>query len=411
MLATRTGLPRRSIRTGLAMLSPISSAPSRAGSSARGSGSVRCGGSRSCRMIATITVSVTGQRRSPGVLRIQAGMGMCWARPTAICSARWIHSCQGSAARRCRGRGRPGAPGAPGMPGYTRNTGQDPACLSRRGRLGAAPARPGPAALTVSSSRSCHPVGAARGVAVSYGEPYNGEAVGTAPSRMRSLDETFAESCPFSRGRRGANGAGGHSVRRVRGRADCEAITTRRTTRPLKIAGLQHWCGSNGITCAEPATNWSELHGYKAAVKAGAHIEGYIGHDEPATLFYSNVPGSGNNVTYQMTLPKDPPTLPRNNGSGGTDSFQLHPTFWLGMVMCDPNGLAEPRRGGADRSRDGALQAGQQLQHLREREPHRARATSVSARARPMRRCSSTRRAGRRGRPASAAPPSSGAPR
>jgi hypothetical protein len=116
-----------------------------------------------------------------------------------------------------------------------------------------------------------------------------------------------------------------------------------------KIAGLWHWCGSNGITCAEPATNWSELAGYKAAKKAGAHILGYIGHDEPATLFYSNVPGSGNDVTYQLKLPKDPPTLPTNNGSGGTYGFQLHPTFWLGMVMCDPNGSPNP---------DGAAQTG-----------------------------------------------------
>jgi len=110
----------------------------------------------------------------------------------------------------------------------------------------------------------------------------------------------------------------------------------------IKIAGLQHWCGTNGITCAEPATTWSELRGFKPAVKRGAHLFGYIGHDEPATLFYSHVPGSGNDVTYQMTLPKDPPTAPRNNGSGGTDSFQLHPAFWLGMVMCDPNGSPNP---------------------------------------------------------------------
>ena len=110
----------------------------------------------------------------------------------------------------------------------------------------------------------------------------------------------------------------------------------------IKIAGPQHWCGTNGITCAEPATTWSELAGYKTAVKHGAHIFGYIGHDEPATLFYSNVPGSGYDNTYQMTLPKDPPTAPRNNGSGGTDSFQLHPAFWLGMVVCDPNGTPNP---------------------------------------------------------------------
>ncbi|HEY3952135.1 MAG TPA: hypothetical protein VGM53_02070 [Streptosporangiaceae bacterium] len=45
-----------------------------------------------------------------------------------------------------------------------------------------------------------------------------------------------------------------------------------------------------------------------------------------------------------MTLPKDPPTRPKQNGSGGTFGFQLHPTFWLGMVMCDPNG--SPNVGG-----------------------------------------------------------------
>src|SRR5215469_2517039 len=111
-----------------------------------------------------------------------------------------------------------------------------------------------------------------------------------------------------------------------------------------RIAGLQHFCGSNGITCAEPATVWDELAGYDKAVKAGARILPYIGHDEPATLFYSNQPGAGFDNTYQLTLPKDPPTRPRQDGSGGTDSFQLHPTFWLGMVMCDPNG--SPNVGG-----------------------------------------------------------------
>lgn len=110
----------------------------------------------------------------------------------------------------------------------------------------------------------------------------------------------------------------------------------------VKIAGKQHWCGTNGITCTEPALNWDEFAGFRQAKKAGARIQGYIGHDEPATLFYSNQPGSGNDVTYQMVLPKDPPTTPQQNGSGGTDSFQLHPTFWLGMVMCDDQGSPNP---------------------------------------------------------------------
>lgn len=61
----------------------------------------------------------------------------------------------------------------------------------------------------------------------------------------------------------------------------------------------------------------------------------YIGHDEPMTVFYSNRPGSGNSMIYDLTIPSDPPTLPTQDGSGGTYNFQLHPTFWLGMEMCD----------------------------------------------------------------------------
>src|SRR2546430_37646 len=60
----------------------------------------------------------------------------------------------------------------------------------------------------------------------------------------------------------------------------------------------------------------------------------YVGHDEPSVLFYSNQPGSGNQMTYQLTLPKDPSTLP-TQGGGGTFNFQLHPAFWFGMAMCD----------------------------------------------------------------------------
>jgi len=111
----------------------------------------------------------------------------------------------------------------------------------------------------------------------------------------------------------------------------------------IKIAGKQTWCGTDGWECAEPLMNWDEFAGYKQAIKNGArNFLPYIGHDEPSTLFYSNQPGAGNNVTYQLTLPKEPPTRPKQNGSGGTDSFILHPTFWFGMVMCDPNGNPNP---------------------------------------------------------------------
>ena len=86
-----------------------------------------------------------------------------------------------------------------------------------------------------------------------------------------------------------------------------------------KVAGSQHWCGSNGITCSDPATNWDEIAGYAKAAAKGTNVTPYIGHDEPMVQFFSNRPGTGNDVTYQLRLPKDPPTLPRQDGSGGTD--------------------------------------------------------------------------------------------
>ena len=67
----------------------------------------------------------------------------------------------------------------------------------------------------------------------------------------------------------------------------------------------------------------------------------YTGHDEPSVLFYSNTPGSGNSELSNLTLPTDPPTLPRQDGSGGTFNFQLHPAFWFGMAMCDTQSAPE----------------------------------------------------------------------
>lgn len=94
-------------------------------------------------------------------------------------------------------------------------------------------------------------------------------------------------------------------------------------------------CADNAVVCAEV----SHPVGY-----AGA----YTGHDEPSALFYSNTAGAGSSMTYQLTLPKDPPTLPTQDGRGGTFNFQLHPAFWFGMAMCDdqssPNPGGSPNR-------------------------------------------------------------------
>jgi hypothetical protein len=72
----------------------------------------------------------------------------------------------------------------------------------------------------------------------------------------------------------------------------------------------------------------------------------YIGHDEPAVLFYSSVPGSGNHNIYHLILPADPPTVPKQDGSGGTFNFQLHPTFWMGMAVCDTQSAPSPNKNG-----------------------------------------------------------------
>jgi hypothetical protein len=73
---------------------------------------------------------------------------------------------------------------------------------------------------------------------------------------------------------------------------------------------------------------------------AGARFEDnehYIGHDEPSTRFLSDVPGSGNNVTWTETLPRDPGALPTvaNPGSDVTHWFELSIAPWFGMALCD----------------------------------------------------------------------------
>jgi len=68
--------------------------------------------------------------------------------------------------------------------------------------------------------------------------------------------------------------------------------------------------------------------------------EEYVGHDEPSLLFYSNQPGSGNHMRYNLTLPSDPsPAQPYT--AGKSYNFELHPTFWLGMALCDTQSYPE----------------------------------------------------------------------
>jgi len=64
----------------------------------------------------------------------------------------------------------------------------------------------------------------------------------------------------------------------------------------------------------------------------------YVGHDEPALLFYSSKAGSGNSAYYFVTLPTEPTNPP---SAGGVPSFRTYTAFWFGMAMCDSQSAPE----------------------------------------------------------------------
>jgi hypothetical protein len=92
------------------------------------------------------------------------------------------------------------------------------------------------------------------------------------------------------------------------------------------------------VDCSQGAAICTEVYDSETVFGEG----NYVGHDEPSTLFYSNTPGSGNRMRYQLTLPKDPTTgangVPK---PGQTFNFELHPAFWFGMAMCDTQSFPE----------------------------------------------------------------------
>jgi hypothetical protein len=76
-------------------------------------------------------------------------------------------------------------------------------------------------------------------------------------------------------------------------------------------------------------------YGLCAEVANPAEVFGpdYVGHDEPSTVFYSNVPGAGNHMAYSVRLPRDPsPVNP--NTPGKSYQFQLNGALWFGMALC-----------------------------------------------------------------------------
>ncbi|HVB23745.1 MAG TPA: hypothetical protein VNG51_17550 [Ktedonobacteraceae bacterium] len=88
-------------------------------------------------------------------------------------------------------------------------------------------------------------------------------------------------------------------------------------------------CELNNRFCSEVYDSYKVFGNYK-----------YVGHDEPSTLFYSDTPGSGNQMQYELKLPSDPsPTSPMTRGK--SYNFELHPAFWFGMAICDTQSYPE----------------------------------------------------------------------
>jgi hypothetical protein len=111
--------------------------------------------------------------------------------------------------------------------------------------------------------------------------------------------------------------------------------------------------GASGVTNARRAirTKASDGNGYgepvcqsRTSLCVDAYDnpgDGYVGHDEPSIEFKSGVPGSGNDITYTTRLPRDPSARPGQTGAGSTWNFQLRPTFWFGLTLCDSESAPE----------------------------------------------------------------------
>ena len=108
--------------------------------------------------------------------------------------------------------------------------------------------------------------------------------------------------------------------------AACLAFAQKSSSNPRSALDCDQ---QSGVLCAEVF----DSIGYHGA---------YTGHDEPSLLFYSDVRGSGYSNVYHLRLPKDPPTLPKQNGKGGVFNFMLRPAFWFGMAMCDDQSAPNP---------------------------------------------------------------------
>ena len=114
----------------------------------------------------------------------------------------------------------------------------------------------------------------------------------------------------------------------ARGELDCNGFSpVQKPLRPFNCTDIRGWGNANTNT-------WG-----------GRFYDNgnYIGHDEPNTDFLSSAPGSGNNVTWTITLGRDPEAAPTDAHPGHdvSDWFELSPAPWFSMALCDPNSFPQ----------------------------------------------------------------------
>ena len=110
----------------------------------------------------------------------------------------------------------------------------------------------------------------------------------------------------------------------------------------VRIAGPQHWCGTNGITCSDPATNWDEIAGYQHAVAQGAPSCPTSATTSPWSSSSPTARARATTSPINLRLPKDPPTRPRQDGSGGNCELPAAHHVLVRHAAVRRPGLAEP---------------------------------------------------------------------
>ena len=112
-------------------------------------------------------------------------------------------------------------------------------------------------------------------------------------------------------------------------------------TMVLAVAGAPPALGKSGAPAFRTSCWYSSMLCTEIANPQDFWGNWYVGHDEPSVLFYSDRPGSGNQMTYQVTIPKEPAGP---YSSDKSFDFELNPAFWFGVAMCDTQSYPETEK-------------------------------------------------------------------